>query len=171
MPRQLQLTDEQSAHLRETVKRDLCNLVPTQLHLAPLLGITQGRLSRFLDGERGSFIIAFRAALLLGRSIESVLGIEGIRQLMDPQHKRYPTRIYAARAAYLDGVPIERIRAILSTSLKSDEDPGAAAWMKMMREGVLVKPGSRQDTDWAIDFVRPGVKAGTRKPSKKSKLR
>lgn len=51
MARQAELTDEQSERLRETVKHELMQLIPKQLDLAPMLGIKQSSLSKFLDGD------------------------------------------------------------------------------------------------------------------------
>lgn len=49
--------------------------VPKQVPLARLLGVAQGNLSKFLDGEvGGSAALALRTAALLNRSVEDVLG-------------------------------------------------------------------------------------------------
>jgi hypothetical protein len=149
------LTDQQNDRLRAIIKSELCNRVPRQLHLAPLLGMPQGNLSRFLDGHVGvSAAIALRVAFLLNRPVEDILGIEQVPDLTDPQEQRYPSRILAARAAYLDGVPLANIRAVLSASLRYDGDPGAHWWRKMMVEGHLAKPGRKKDTDWALSHVQ-----------------
>ncbi|MFZ5894698.1 MAG: hypothetical protein ACOY0T_26785 [Myxococcota bacterium] len=151
------LTDDQNARLRAIVKRELCARVPAQLHLAPLLGITQASLSRFLDGQCGvGAAVALRIAFLLNRSVEDILGLERDAGLQDPQEERYPSRLLTARAAYLDGVPLTNIRAVLSSSLRFDGDPGPRWWRKMMDEGHLAKPGNKRDTDWAVSQVKVG---------------
>ena len=149
------LTDQQNARLRSIVKRELCSRIPAQLHLAPLIGITQASLSRFLDGQTGlGAAVALRIAFLLGRTVEDVLGLEKDAGFVDPQEERYPSRLLTARAAYLDGCPIANIRAALATSLRFDGDPGPRWWRKMMEDGHLAEPGSKQDTDWAVSQVQ-----------------
>jgi hypothetical protein len=75
--------------------------------------------------------------------------------LHDPEEGRYPSRILAARAAYLDGVPVEQIKAVLSSSLRFDEDPGAQWWQRLMHQRRFAKRGNKQDTDWALQQL-PG---------------
>ena len=53
MPKKSYLGHGQNARLRTIIKSELLTRVPTQLHLAPLLGMPQGNLSRFLDGKVG----------------------------------------------------------------------------------------------------------------------
>jgi hypothetical protein len=173
MPPKTNLSPEQNTRLRTIVKDELLSRVPKQLHLAPLLGVPQGNLSRFLDGDTGAGAsLAIRVAFLLNRSLEDVLGISGVPALVDDQERRYPSRILAARAAYLDGVPLEHIHAVLATSLRSDGDPGAKWWIKMMKEGHLAKPGNKRDTAWALKQVQPGWgKAPPRKRVQRRKRR
>jgi plasmid maintenance system antidote protein VapI len=150
------LTDKQNARLRTIIKDELLARVPKQLHLARLLGVPQGNLSRFLDGRMGAGApVAFRVAFLLDRSVEEVLGLAPSPELVDEQERRYPSRILAARTAYLEGVPLPQIRAVLNTSLHYDGDPGAHWWLKMMQEGHLAKPGNKRDTAWALKQVQP----------------
>ena len=59
----------------------------------------------------------------------------------------------AARAAYLDGVPVNRILPVLGALLKYEGDPGIEWWMKMMRSKALGMPGSKEETADAIEFV------------------
>ena len=151
------LSDEQNEKLRATVKHQLCSLVPKQYHLSKLLGVSQGNLSKFLDGSKGgSAALALRVAFLLDRPVEEVLGVRRVPGLIDDNGKRYPTRILAARAAYLDGVDPRRIQSALSAILSPKGDPGADAWRKMMVSGDLAQPGTKEDTDWAIEVVRAG---------------
>ena len=151
------LSDEQNERLRSAVKQHLCTLVPKQLHLSKLLAVSQGNLSNFLDGRKGgSAALALRVAFLLDRPVEEILGVRRMPGLIDENGKRYPTRILAARAAFLDGVDVRRIQAALSTSLNPKGDPGADAWRKMIASGYLAEPGSKEDTDWAVELVRSG---------------
>lgn len=76
--------------------------------------------------------------------------------LVDDQESRYPSRILAARAAYLDGVPLRQIRAVLASALQFDGDPGADRWLKMMNNKQFAKRGNNEDTAWALEQVRPG---------------
>jgi len=167
------LSEEQNEKLRSTVKEHLCKLVPKQLHLSKLLGVSQGNLSNFLDGRKGgSAALALRVAFLLDRPVEEILGVRRMPGLIDDDEKRYPTRILAARAAFLDGVDARRIQAALSTSLNQKGDPGADAWRKMIASGYLAEPGSKSDTDWAIQLVRTGKnppKSKNRKRKARSK--
>jgi len=170
--RKRDLSDEQNQRLRTTVKEDLCTLVPKQLHLAKLLGASQGNLSDFLDGKKGgSAALALRVAFLLDRPVEEILGVRRMPGLVDANGRRYPTRILAARAAYLDGIDVRRIEAVLSASLDHAGDPGADAWRKMIASGYLAEPGSKQDTQWAIELVRTGKKTARRAPTAKTKAR
>jgi transcriptional regulator with XRE-family HTH domain len=162
------LSDEQNENLRTAVKGHLCTLVPKQLHLSKLLGVSQGNLSKFLDGSKGgSAALALRVAFLLDRPVEEILGVRRVPGLIDEMGKRYPTRILAARAAYLDGIDPRRIQAALSTTLHSKGDPGAETWRKLIASGALAEPGSKADTDWAIEVVRSG--SNPRKPRAKAK--
>jgi plasmid maintenance system antidote protein VapI len=162
MPQKSQLGHDQNVRLRAIVKSELLPRVPAQLHLAPLLGMHQGNLSRFLDGKVGvGAAIAFRIAFLLARSLDDVLGVNSAETLSDPEEKRYPSRILAARSAYLDGVPIEQIRSVLSASLRYEEDPGAQWWLKLMHLKRFAKRGNKQDTDWALKQLPKPPKAKT----------
>ncbi|MFZ5895594.1 MAG: hypothetical protein ACOY0T_31340 [Myxococcota bacterium] len=96
-----------------------------------------------------------RVAGLLNRSVEDVLGLTDVPDFVDDQEQRYPSRILAARAAYLDGVPLKHIRAVLSASLNFDGDPGPVWWLKMMIDGELAKPGNKKDTAWALSYAQP----------------
>jgi transcriptional regulator with XRE-family HTH domain len=163
------LSDEQNEKLRATVKLELCNLVPKQYHLSKLLGVSQGNLSKFLDGSKGgSAALALRVAFLLDRPVEEILGVRRVPGLIDENGKRYPTRILAARAAYLDGVDPRRIQSALSAVLSPKGDPGAEAWRRMMVSGELAQPGTKEDTDWAIEVVRAGhsSETGKRRPKR-----
>jgi hypothetical protein len=165
-PKRNHLTDAQNARLRQVVKEELCSRVPRQLHLAPFLHMAQGNLSRFLDGQLGgSAALALRVASLLDRPVEQVLGVDPMPEFVDRDQQRYPSRILAARAAYLDGVPLDHINAVLSTVLHDDGDPGPAWWLQMMSDGDLAKPGNRRDTAHALKTSAP---PGWRKPSKKT---
>jgi len=151
------LSDEQNEKLRSVVKEHLCTLVPKQLHLSKLLAVSQGNLSNFLDGRKGgSAALALRVAFLLDRPVEEILGVRRMPGLIDEHGKRYPTRILAARAAFLDGVDPRRIKASLSATLDTKGDPGASAWRQMIASGYLAEPGSKADTDWAVELVRTG---------------
>lgn len=151
MAKKTYLDAGQNARLRSIVRNELLTRVPTQLHLAPLLGMHQGNLSRFLDGKVGvGAAIALRIAFLLNRSLDDVLGINSAESLIDAEEHRYPSRILAARSAYLDGVPVEQIRSVLSSSLRYNEDPGAQWWLKLMHLKRFAKRGNKQDTTWAL---------------------
>jgi hypothetical protein len=168
------LTDAQNAKLRQVVQDELCSRVPTQLHLAPFLHIAQGNLSKFLDGQLGgSAALALRVASLLNRSVEEVLGVEPVPEFIDRDERRYPSRILAARAAYLDGVPLDHIRAVLSSSLHHDGDPGPVWWLKMMSDGDLARPGNKRDTARALKAAQPPgwTKATPKKTVKRRKPR
>jgi plasmid maintenance system antidote protein VapI len=92
-----QLSAEQNARLRRLVRDELLTRVPKQLHLARLLGMPQGNVSRFLDGQLGATApIVLRIASLLNRSVEDVLGVPPAPELVDPQEWRYPSRIISA---------------------------------------------------------------------------
>lgn len=168
MPQKSQLGHDQNVRLRSIVRSELLPRVPAQLHLAPLLGMHQGNLSRFLDGKVGvGAAIAFRIAFLLARSLDDVLGVNSAETLTDPEEQRYPSRILAARSAYLDGVPIEQIRFVLSSSLRHDEDPGAQWWLKLMHLKRFAKRGNKQDTDWALKQLPKPPKAKARRRVKR----
>ena len=157
MPRNAHLTDDQNERLRQILRTELCSRVPKQVPLARLLGIAQGNLSKFLDGEvGGSAALVLRVAFLLNRSVEEVLGTGSAPDLVDNQGRRYPSRILAARAAYLDGIPLRQIRAVLASSLRFDGDPGSECWLKMMKDEQFAKRGNRKDTTRALKQVRPG---------------
>lgn len=169
-PRKRDLSDEQNERLRAAIKQQLCTLVPKQLHLSKLLGMSQGNLSNFLDGKKGgSAALALRTAFLLDRPVEEILGVHRVPGLIDENGEQYPTRILAARAAYLDGVDVRRIQGALTASLHDDRDPGADAWRKMIASGYLATPGSKEDTDWAIELVRSGKKPRKRKAQKQAR--
>lgn len=158
------LTPEQNAHLCRVIKARLVPRIPKQYQLAAVLGMAQSNFSSFLDGIKGASIaLAFRVAFLLDCPVEDTLGMPRLPALEDEQERRYPTRLLAARAAYLDGVPLTRIEQALSSSLKYEGDPGVDWWMKMMRSKALAMPGSKEDTERAIKLVESGLsKAGTR---------
>jgi hypothetical protein len=156
MTKNAHLSDEQNERLRALVKDELCPRVPRQLHLARLLGMAQGNLSKFLDGQVGAgAALALRVAFLLNRTVEDVLGASSAPQFVDDQERRYPSRILAARAAYLDGVPLQQIRAVLASSLRYDDDPGSEWWLKMINDRQFAKRGNKKDTAWALERVRP----------------
>jgi hypothetical protein len=173
MTRNAHLTDEQNARLRHIIQTELCTRVPRQIPLARLLGIAQGNLSKFFDGQvGGSAALVLRVAFLLNRSVEEVLGAGTAPDLVDEQAHRYPSRILAARAAYLDGVPLQQIRAVLSSSLRFDGDPGSERWLKMMKDEQFAKRGNKKDTTWAIEQVRPSwPKARGRRRVERAKSR
>ncbi|HTQ03199.1 MAG TPA: hypothetical protein VMI54_05060 [Polyangiaceae bacterium] len=173
MTRNAHLTDDQNARLRQIVRTELCSRVPKQVPLAKLLGIAQGNLSKFLDGQLGgSAALALRTAALLNRSVEDVLGAGMPPDLIDEQERRYPSRILAARAACLDGVPLQQIRAVLASALQFDGDPGSERWLKMMNDQQFAKRGNKKDTAWALDQVRPGwPKAAGRRRVERGKSR
>ena len=164
------LTPEQSEHVRALVKGELQTRIPKQYQLAGVLGMAQGNFSCFLDGSRGGTIaMAFRVAFLLNQPIEDVLGIPRMPTFVDEQERRYPTRILAARAAYLDGVPVNRILPVLSALLKHEGDPGVEWWMKMMRSKALALPGSKEETARAIELVASGKTKATARSRVKAK--
>lgn len=151
------LTPEQNSHLYGVIKAKLVPRVPKQYQLAAVLGMAQSNFSSFLDGIKGASIaLAFRVAFLLDCPVEDVLGMARMPAIADEHERRYPTRILAARAAYLDGVPLTRIVRVLSSSLKYEGDPGVDWWMKMMRSKSLTMPGSKDDTQRAIKLVEAG---------------
>lgn len=175
MRKKSSLGHDQNARLRTLVRDELLTRVPTQLHLAPLLGMHQGNLSRFLDGKVGvQAAVALRVAFLLNRPIDDVLGSNSAAALNDPEEARYPSRLLAARAAYLDGVPLAQIQAVLSSTLRYEEDPGAKWWAKLINQKRFAKRGNKNDTDWALkQLPRPGTKAPVprrvrTRPAKKS---
>jgi hypothetical protein len=109
-----------------------------------------------------------RVASLLNRSVEDVLGVTRGPEFVDDQERRYPSRILAARAAHLDGVPLKHIRAVLSSSLDFDGDPGPVWWLKMMIDGELAKPGNKKDTAWALSYAQPPGWSEPKQTTKKS---
>jgi len=156
------LSPEQTEHLRGLVKAELLTRIPKQYQLAAALGIAQGNFSCFLDGTRGATIaLALGVAFLLGRPIEDVLGMPRMPSFVDEQERRYPTRILAARAAYMEGVPLNRILQVLSSSLRYDGDPGVEWWVKIMQSKSLASPGSKEDTERAMKRVEPGLTKAT----------
>jgi plasmid maintenance system antidote protein VapI len=166
------LTPEQNSYLCELIKAKLVPRIPKQYQLASVLGMAQSNFSSFLDGIKGASIaLAFRVAFLLDCRVEDVLGIPRMPALADEQERRYPTRILAARAAYLDGVPLTRIVPVLSSSLKYEGDPGVDWWMKMMRSKSLTKPGSKDDTQRAIKLVEAGPTKAIARPRVKARKR
>jgi hypothetical protein len=169
--RKRDLSDEQNEKLRSAVREHLCSRVPKQLHLSKLLAVSQGNLSSFLEGKKGgSAALALRVAFLLDRPVEDILGVRRMPGLVDEDEKRYPTRILAARAAFLDGVDARRIQAALTATLHPKGDPGADAWRKMIESGYLAEPGTKADTDWAIELVRTGKDPDKPKtPAKKAR--
>jgi len=170
--RKRDLTDEQNERLRTVVKQELCRLVPKQLHLSKLLDTGQGNLSEFLDGKKGgSAALALRVAFLLDRPVEEILGVRHMPGLVDHNSRRYPTRILAARAAYLDGVDMRRIEAVLSADLDKPGDLGAHAWRKMIESGYLAERGTDADMQWAVDLVRTGKRSSGRTFSSKKKTK
>jgi hypothetical protein len=173
MTRNAHLTDEQNARLRHIIRTEFCPRIPRQVPLARLLGIAQGNLSKFFDGQvGGSAALVLRVAFLLNRSVEDVLGAGSRPELVDEQEHRYPSRVLAARAAYLDGVPLRQIRAVLASSLRFEGDPGSERWLKMMKDEQFAKRGNKKDTSWAIEQVRPGwPKAGGRPRVERAKSR
>ena len=102
------------------------------------------------------------------RAIEDVLGMPRMPAFVDEQERRYPTRILAARAAYMEGVPLNRILQVLSSSLRYDGDPGVEWWVKLMRNKSLASPGSKADTARAIKRVALGTGKGTPRPRVKA---
>lgn len=170
MRKKSSLGHEQNARLRTLVRKELLARVPTQLHLAPLLGMHQGNLSRFLDGKVGvQAAVAFRVAFLLNRSLDDVLGTSSADVLNDPEEERYPSRILAARAAYLDGVPTEQIKAVLSSTLRFDADPGAQWWLRLMNLKQFAKRGNKHDTAWALkQLPQAGTKAAVARRVRKN---
>jgi hypothetical protein len=164
------LTPEQNEHLRGVIKAELLTRIPKQYQLADVLGLAQGNFSCFLDGTKGgSAALAFRVAFLLDCRVEDVLGMPHMPALVDAQQRRYPTRVLAARAAYLDGVPMNHILPVLTASFKYEGDPGVDAWLKMMRSKVLAMPGSKADTERAIKLVDAGRSKATRRSRVKAK--
>jgi len=166
------LSPDQNAHLCRLIKAELAPRIPKQYQLAAVLGMAQSNFSNFLEGIKGASIaLAVRVAILLDRTIEDVLGLPPMPALKDEQERRYPTRILAARAAYLDGVPLNRILPVLTASLKYEGDPGVDWWMKMMRSKALAMPGSKKDTERAIKLVESGQTKGTARSRVKTRKR
>jgi hypothetical protein len=158
MTRFARLNAEQSEHLRELVRTELQPRIPKQGQLAAAVGMAQSNFSNFLDGTRGATIgLALGVAFLLGCPIEDVLGMPRMPNFVDEQERRYPTRILAARAAYMEGVPANRILQVLSSSLRYDGDPGVEWWVKIMKSKSLAAPGSKEDTERALRLVEPGT--------------
>ena len=152
------LSPEQSEHVRELIKTQLQTRIPKQYQLAAALGVANSNFSFVLDGTRGATIgLALGVAFLLGCPIEDVLGMPRMPTFVDEQERRYPTRILAARAAYMEGVPVNRILQVLSSSLRYDGDPGVEWWVKIMRSKSLASPGSKEDTQRAMKLVDPGA--------------
>ena len=85
----------------------MVRIFPMQYQLAAVLGMAQSNFSSFLDGIKGA--LAFRVAFLLECLVEDALGMPCLPALEGEQVRRYPTCILAARAAYVDGVPLSRI--------------------------------------------------------------
>ncbi|MEO8901803.1 MAG: hypothetical protein ABI627_09780 [Polyangiaceae bacterium] len=166
------LTAEQNSHLCGVIKAKLVPRVPKQYQLADVLGMAQSNFSSFLDGIKGASIaLAFRVAFLLDCPVEDVLGMPRMPAIADEHERRYPTRILAARAAYLDGVPLTRIVRVLSSSLKYEGDPGVDWWMKMMRSKSLAMPGSKDDTQRAIKLIEAGQTKAIARPRVKARKR
>ena len=166
------LTPEQNSYLCGVIKAKLVPRVPKQYQLAAVLGMAQSNFSTFLDGSKGTSVaLAFRVACLLNCQVEDVIGIPRMPAFEDEQERRYPTRILAARAAYLDGVPLTRIVPVLSSSLKYEGDPGVDWWLKMMRSKSLAMPGSKEETQRAIKLVEAGQTKAVARPRVKARKR
>jgi len=166
------LSPEQNAHLCRLIKAELAPRIPKQYQLAAVLGMAQSNFSNFLEGIKGASIaLALRVSILLDRSLEDVLGLPPMPELKDDQERRYPTRILAARAAYLDGVPLNRILPVLTASLKYEGDPGVDWWMKMMRSKALAMPGTKEEAERAIKVVEAGQAKATARARVKGRSR
>ncbi|MEO7038008.1 MAG: hypothetical protein ABI548_28835 [Polyangiaceae bacterium] len=166
------LSPEQSEHVRELIRTQLQTRIPKQTQLAAALGVARSNFSFFMDGTRGATIgLALGVAFLLGCPIEDVLGMPRMPTFVDEQERRYPTRILAARAAYMEGVPVKRILQVLSSSLRYDGDPGVEWWVKLMRNKALATPGSREDTARAITRIGLGSGKATPRPRVKAQER
>lgn len=162
------LTAEQSEHVRELIRTQLQTRIPKKAQLAAALGVASSNFHFFMDGSRGASIgLALGVAFLLGCQIEDVLGMPRMPTFVDEQERRYPTRILAARAAYMEGVPLKRILQVLSTSLRYHGDPGVEWWVKLMRNKALALPGSEEDTARAIKRVALGSGKATPRPGVK----
>jgi len=166
------LSAEQSEHVRELIRTQLQPRIRTQTQLAAALGVVRSNFSFFMDGTRGATIgLALGVAFLLGCPIEDVLGMPRMPTFVDDQERRYPTRILAARAAYMEGVPVNRILQVLSSSLRYDGDPGVEWWVKLMRNPALASTGSKEDTARAIKRVALGTGKATPRPRVKTRKR
>jgi plasmid maintenance system antidote protein VapI len=154
------ISPEQSAHMRQFIRSKLLSRIQ-QTQLAAMLGVPHGNFSYFLNETRGGTMsMAFRVAYLLSCPVEDVLGMPRAPTFVDEEEDRYPTRVLAARAAYLEGVSAERIQSALTALLKSgggeSDDPGFEWWMKLMRTKSLGKPGSIKDTTRAKALMDAG---------------
>jgi hypothetical protein len=162
------LSPEQSQFLRALIERELVPRIPKQYQLAAAVGMAQGNFFHFMSGTKGaSIVLALRVAYLLNQPVEDVLGLPRIPAFVDDQERRYPTRILAARVAYLEGIPARRILQVLSSSMRYDGDPGVEWWVKIMRSKALASSGSKEHTDWALKLVNPdAISAPPRKKVK-----
>ena len=167
------LSPEQNKFLRALIEAELVPRIPKQYQLAAAVGMAQGNFSHFMEGTKGaSIVLALRVAYLLNRPVEDVLGLPRMPTFTDEQERRYPTRVIAARVAYLEGIPARRIVEVLSASLKYDGDPGVEWWVKIMRSKSLAVHGSKEETERAIKLVDAGrSKASARARVKAQKVR
>jgi len=166
------LSPEQNKFLRALIETELVPRIPKQYQLAAAVGMAQGNFHHFMDGTKGASIaMALRVAYLLNRPIEDVLGLPRMPDFVDELERRYPTRVIAARVAYLEGIPARRIVQVLSSSLRYDGDPGVEWWVKIMRNKALASGGSKEDTAQAIKRVGLGASKATPRPRVKPQER
>lgn len=126
------LTAQQNERVRAGIRELLGQHGGNQTAVAPLIGVEQATLSRFLSGVHGtSSHVALRVAQLLGRDPLEFLdparrsGTIARVPAVDP---RFPSRAKAEAAAKLLDCTDEDIRAAIDAH-DTSEDPGDVYWV------------------------------------------
>lgn len=124
------LTSQQNERVRAAVRELLALHGGSQTKVAPLIGVEQATLSRFLSGVQGtSSHVAMRVASLLGKNPLELLdptSKSGVvpRSSVDPE---YPSRAKAEVAARVMDCSEEDIRGAIAAHV--GPDPGDIYWI------------------------------------------
>ncbi|MCC6552932.1 MAG: helix-turn-helix transcriptional regulator [Polyangiaceae bacterium] len=150
------LTPEQNARVREAVRKLLQQNDNSQTKVAPLLGVEQATLSRFVSGQQGTSLhVAWKVAeflhidpLELIDPHQAVLSARGRSATHDP---RFPSRPAAEAAARILGCTDEDVLEAVEAH-DSAVDPGDVYWVneflrardRRRRRGVHASPASSE---------------------------
>lgn len=126
------LTAQQNERVRAGVRELLKMRGDNQTAVAPLIGVEQATLSRFLSGVHGtSSHVALRVAQLLGRDPLEFLDPSrrpAVAPKITPVDPRYPSRAKAEMAARVLDCSDEDIQSAIDAHDSSD-DPGDVYWV------------------------------------------